>query len=174
MLGEWGLKAAGTEGPGAEGGPGAQGSAPGAASEATLARRFPPFSPAAPDWPALAAAHSHWLQLRRPLLVCPPLVLGGKENRAGRCHHYGGRRGSGCAFRGAAPGSMEGGRRGEAPVAAAGDGPAPVFTLEEVAKRNSSREAWLVIHGRVYDVTRFLEEVRPGVGAARPGPAPGG
>ncbi|NXF79660.1 CYB5B protein, partial [Sclerurus mexicanus] len=30
--------------------------------------------------------------------------------------------------------------------------------LEEVEKRNSSREAWLVIHGRVYDVTRFLEE----------------
>ncbi|NXX85173.1 CYB5B protein, partial [Urocolius indicus] len=30
--------------------------------------------------------------------------------------------------------------------------------LEEVAKRSSSREAWLVIHGRVYDVTRFLEE----------------
>ncbi|XP_041340414.1 cytochrome b5 [Pyrgilauda ruficollis] len=57
---------------------------------------------------------------------------------------------------------MEGGRRGEAAAAAAaaagGDGPAPVFTLEEVAKRNSSREAWLVIHGRVYDVTRFLEE----------------
>ncbi|XP_062468974.1 cytochrome b5 isoform X1 [Pezoporus occidentalis] len=34
----------------------------------------------------------------------------------------------------------------------------PVFTLEEVGKRNSSREAWFVIHGRVYDVTRFLEE----------------
>ncbi|NWS84192.1 CYB5B protein, partial [Toxostoma redivivum] len=30
--------------------------------------------------------------------------------------------------------------------------------LEEVAKRNSSHEAWLVIHGRVYDVTRFLAE----------------
>ncbi|NWR66582.1 CYB5B protein, partial [Bucorvus abyssinicus] len=30
--------------------------------------------------------------------------------------------------------------------------------LEEVGKRNSNREAWLVIHGRVYDVTRFLEE----------------
>ncbi|NXD85869.1 CYB5B protein, partial [Halcyon senegalensis] len=30
--------------------------------------------------------------------------------------------------------------------------------LEEVGKRNSCREAWLVIHGRVYDVTRFLEE----------------
>ncbi|KAJ7424526.1 Cytochrome b5 type B [Pitangus sulphuratus] len=52
---------------------------------------------------------------------------------------------------------MEGGRRGEA-AAAGGDGPGPVFTLEEVAKRNSNRETWLVIHGRVYDVTRFLEE----------------
>ncbi|NWZ28275.1 CYB5B protein, partial [Asarcornis scutulata] len=30
--------------------------------------------------------------------------------------------------------------------------------LQEVARRNCSREAWLVIHGRVYDVTRFLEE----------------
>ncbi|NWV34181.1 CYB5B protein, partial [Grantiella picta] len=30
--------------------------------------------------------------------------------------------------------------------------------LEEVGKRNSNREAWLVIHGHVYDVTRFLEE----------------
>uniref|UniRef100_A0A674JW95 Cytochrome b5 heme-binding domain-containing protein n=1 Tax=Terrapene triunguis TaxID=2587831 RepID=A0A674JW95_9SAUR len=34
----------------------------------------------------------------------------------------------------------------------------PFFTLAEVAKRNSSREAWLVIHGRVYDVGRFLDE----------------
>ncbi|KAM9268738.1 cytochrome b5 type B isoform 2-T2 [Cariama cristata] len=34
----------------------------------------------------------------------------------------------------------------------------PVFTMEEVGKRNCGREAWLVIHGRVYDVTRFLEE----------------
>ncbi|XP_004704638.1 cytochrome b5 type B [Echinops telfairi] len=32
------------------------------------------------------------------------------------------------------------------------------YRLEEVAKRNSSKEIWLVIHGRVYDVTRFLEE----------------
>lgn len=71
---------------------------------------------------------------------------------------------------------MEGGRSGEAAAAAAagGDGPAPVFTLEEVAKRNSSREAWLVIHGRVYDVTRFLEEVRPGVGAEGSGERLGG
>ncbi|XP_006860268.1 PREDICTED: cytochrome b5 type B-like [Chrysochloris asiatica] len=32
------------------------------------------------------------------------------------------------------------------------------YRLEEVAKRNSSKEIWLVIHGRVYDITRFLEE----------------
>uniref|UniRef100_A0A8D0FPJ9 Cytochrome b5 type B n=1 Tax=Strix occidentalis caurina TaxID=311401 RepID=A0A8D0FPJ9_STROC len=52
---------------------------------------------------------------------------------------------------------MEAGERTEAggcAVAEAG----PVFTLEEVGKRNSNREAWLVIHGRVYDVTRFLDE----------------
>ncbi|XP_058011550.1 uncharacterized protein LOC131184371 isoform X2 [Ahaetulla prasina] len=34
----------------------------------------------------------------------------------------------------------------------------PFFTLAEVAKRSSDREAWLVIHDRVYDVTRFLDE----------------
>uniref|UniRef100_A0A8D2DVL4 Cytochrome b5 type B n=1 Tax=Sciurus vulgaris TaxID=55149 RepID=A0A8D2DVL4_SCIVU len=34
--------------------------------------------------------------------------------------------------------------------------------LEEVMKRNSSKELWLVIHGRVYDITRFLNEVGPG------------
>ncbi|EPY84162.1 hypothetical protein CB1_000490012 [Camelus ferus] len=32
------------------------------------------------------------------------------------------------------------------------------YRLEEVAERNSSKEIWLVIHGRVYDVTRFLNE----------------
>lgn len=32
------------------------------------------------------------------------------------------------------------------------------YRLEEVAKRNSVKELWLVIHGRVYDVTRFLDE----------------
>ncbi|XP_011787370.1 PREDICTED: cytochrome b5 type B isoform X1 [Colobus angolensis palliatus] len=32
------------------------------------------------------------------------------------------------------------------------------YRLEEVAKRNSLKELWLVIHGRVYDVTRFLNE----------------
>ncbi|XP_047383972.1 cytochrome b5 type B isoform X1 [Sciurus carolinensis] len=32
------------------------------------------------------------------------------------------------------------------------------YRLEEVMKRNSSKELWLVIHGRVYDITRFLNE----------------
>ncbi|XP_052583506.1 cytochrome b5 type B isoform X4 [Peromyscus californicus insignis] len=32
------------------------------------------------------------------------------------------------------------------------------FRLEEVAKRNSAEETWMVIHGRVYDITRFLSE----------------
>ncbi|XP_073462029.1 cytochrome b5 type B [Aquarana catesbeiana] len=32
------------------------------------------------------------------------------------------------------------------------------YTLEEVQKRNSSKELWLVIHGRVYDITSFAEE----------------
>ncbi|KAM9122031.1 cytochrome b5 type B [Pangshura tecta] len=51
---------------------------------------------------------------------------------------------------------------GSEQLSAAGVGAAPeggpFFTLAEVAKRNSSREAWLVIHGRVYDVGRFLDE----------------
>ncbi|KAM3918877.1 cytochrome b5 type B [Leptodactylus fuscus] len=32
------------------------------------------------------------------------------------------------------------------------------YTLEDVRKRNSAKELWLVIHGRVYDITRFVEE----------------
>nr|XP_060644089.1 cytochrome b5 type B [Anolis sagrei ordinatus] len=37
-------------------------------------------------------------------------------------------------------------------------GGGPFFTLAEVAKRSTGKETWLVIHGRVYDVTRFLDE----------------
>ena len=33
------------------------------------------------------------------------------------------------------------------------------FTLEEVAEHNSRKSAWLIIHDKVYDVTKFLEEV---------------
>uniref|UniRef100_A0A671E9U6 Cytochrome b5 n=1 Tax=Rhinolophus ferrumequinum TaxID=59479 RepID=A0A671E9U6_RHIFE len=36
--------------------------------------------------------------------------------------------------------------------------PVTYYRLEEVAKRNSLKEIWLVIHGRVYDITRFLNE----------------
>ncbi|XP_018425920.1 PREDICTED: cytochrome b5 isoform X1 [Nanorana parkeri] len=32
------------------------------------------------------------------------------------------------------------------------------YTLEDVQKRNSAKELWLVIHGRVYDITSFVEE----------------
>uniref|UniRef100_A0A8C0WUH7 Cytochrome b5 heme-binding domain-containing protein n=1 Tax=Castor canadensis TaxID=51338 RepID=A0A8C0WUH7_CASCN len=35
---------------------------------------------------------------------------------------------------------------------------ATYYHLEEVAKRNAAKEIWLVIHGRVYDITRFLKE----------------
>ncbi|XP_054552921.1 cytochrome b5 type B isoform X1 [Talpa occidentalis] len=36
--------------------------------------------------------------------------------------------------------------------------PVTYYRLEEVAKRNSPENIWLVIHGRVYDITRFLNE----------------
>lgn len=32
------------------------------------------------------------------------------------------------------------------------------FTLGEVAKHNHEKDCWLVIHGRVYDVTNFLDD----------------
>ncbi|XP_051024526.1 cytochrome b5 type B [Acomys russatus] len=32
------------------------------------------------------------------------------------------------------------------------------YRLEEVAKRNSAEETWMVIHGRVYNITPFLSE----------------
>ncbi|EDL92472.1 cytochrome b5 type B, isoform CRA_b [Rattus norvegicus] len=44
-----------------------------------------------------------------------------------------------------------------------GQGSDPAVTyyrLEEVAKRNTAEETWMVIHGRVYDITRFLSEKR--------------
>ncbi|EHA97401.1 Cytochrome b5 type B [Heterocephalus glaber] len=47
-------------------------------------------------------------------------------------------------------GSGEKGQGGETSVT--------YYRLEEVAKHNSVKELWLVIHGRVYDVTRFLDE----------------
>ncbi len=32
------------------------------------------------------------------------------------------------------------------------------YTLEEVKKHTTDKDCWLVIHGKVYDVTEFLEE----------------
>lgn len=33
-----------------------------------------------------------------------------------------------------------------------------VYSLEECKKHNNDKSCWLVIHGKVYDVTEFLEE----------------
>lgn len=33
-----------------------------------------------------------------------------------------------------------------------------VFTLADVSKHNSAKDCWLVIHNKVYDVTKFLED----------------
>ncbi|EXC16929.1 putative cytochrome b5 isoform 2 [Morus notabilis] len=37
-----------------------------------------------------------------------------------------------------------------------GDG--KVFTLAEVSDHNTSKDCWLIISGKVYDVTKFLED----------------
>lgn len=34
-----------------------------------------------------------------------------------------------------------------------------VYTLEEVSKHKTGRDCWVVIHNKVYDVTKFLDEV---------------
>ncbi|QCE03930.1 cytochrome b5, seed isoform-like [Vigna unguiculata] len=33
-----------------------------------------------------------------------------------------------------------------------------VFTLSEVSQHNNAKDCWLVIHGKVYNVTKFLED----------------
>lgn len=40
------------------------------------------------------------------------------------------------------------------------EGDVKYFTLEEIGAHNMSNDTWLVIHDKVYDITRFLEEVR--------------
>lgn len=36
--------------------------------------------------------------------------------------------------------------------------PLKSFSLEDVAPHSSEKDCWLVIHGKVYDVTQFLDE----------------
>ena len=35
----------------------------------------------------------------------------------------------------------------------------PKYSWEEVAQHNSADSLWVVIHDKVYDVTKFMEEV---------------
>lgn len=35
------------------------------------------------------------------------------------------------------------------------------FTLEEIKQHNMSKDTWIIIHDKVYNITSFLEEVRP-------------
>lgn len=35
----------------------------------------------------------------------------------------------------------------------------PKYSWEEIAKHNSAESLWLVVHDKVYDVTKFMEEV---------------
>lgn len=34
------------------------------------------------------------------------------------------------------------------------------YTLEEIQAHNLSKDTWLIIHDKVYDITSFMEEVR--------------
>ncbi|KAH7288495.1 hypothetical protein KP509_31G028300 [Ceratopteris richardii] len=33
-----------------------------------------------------------------------------------------------------------------------------IYTLEQVSEHNTSKDCWLIISGKVYDVTKFLDE----------------
>ena len=35
------------------------------------------------------------------------------------------------------------------------------YTWEEIAKHNTRKDCWIVVRGKVYDVTHFLDEVTP-------------
>ena len=39
----------------------------------------------------------------------------------------------------------------------------PKYSWEEIAMHNTSESLWLVVHDKVYDVTKFMEEVSRGV-----------
>lgn len=37
------------------------------------------------------------------------------------------------------------------------------YTLEEIQEHKTSQSTWLILHRRVYDLTKFLEEASPRV-----------
>lgn len=45
-------------------------------------------------------------------------------------------------------------------MAEASGEPVKYYTLEEIRKHNHSKSTWLILHHKVYDLTKFLEEVR--------------
>ena len=47
-----------------------------------------------------------------------------------------------------------------AEVEGAGKEPLPKYTWEEIAKHRNAKSLWVVVHDKVYDITRFMEEVR--------------
>lgn len=48
----------------------------------------------------------------------------------------------------------------EQQVEEAEEKPLPKYTWEEIAKHRSAKSLWVVVHDKVYDVTKFMEEVR--------------
>lgn len=36
--------------------------------------------------------------------------------------------------------------------------PVKLFDLEEIAHHNTKKDAYMIVHGKVYDVTKFIDE----------------
>ena len=56
--------------------------------------------------------------------------------------------------------SKDGGDGNHVSDAAQEESDVKYYTLEEVQAHNMSKDTWLIIHDKVYDITSFLEEVR--------------
>lgn len=39
-----------------------------------------------------------------------------------------------------------------------------LYTYEEISKHNNRKDLWMVINGKVYDITTFQDEVSTGTG----------
>lgn len=48
------------------------------------------------------------------------------------------------------------------------------YRLEEVQKHNNSQSTWIIIHNRIYDVTKFLDEVGARIAGRRGHRSPAG